>query len=252
MATLSAFPMVACTLLPATVGLVLALDISWRVGYLVPLSLIALAIAVIAGRSSVPDSADSEPIALGRLFRVPGVARRWAVLACGVLVEITVGTWASSIMVERGGASKSVAAALTVAFFAGMAVGRISLSKVLHRHASSRILTLSFVGVLVAFVPFLLGPGLLGRVFGLLLLGLTLSPAYPIAMAGLFELHDDTSALGRASAVAFGLGSFCGPVLLGGLSDIVGFGWAPLVLPVFALSGLIMTRPRVTRTSVTV
>lgn len=143
-------------------------------------------------------------------------------------------------MVQQGGASKGLAASLTVGFFIGMAAGRISLASVLRRHSGQRVLTVSFIGVLVALVPFLLGPGLVGRVIGLTLLGLTLAAVYPLSIARMFELHDDTEALGRAAAIASGVGVMFGPLLLGAFSDVVGLGWATVVLPVFALAGLLM------------
>jgi cyanate permease len=66
-----------------------------------------------------------------------------------------------------------------------------------------------------------------------------LSPAYPLSLTRLFELHNDTAALGRLSAMASGIGITFGPMLLGVLSDSVGLGWATAVLPVFALCGLL-------------
>ena len=237
---LNTFPMLSSTALPLTVGIVVAGGIAWRVAYLVPLVLIAVGVVVVAGGASVPDALHAEPISLGQLFRVPRFARRWAALACGVLVEIGTGIWAASIMVSQADASTSTAALLTAVFFVGMGIGRIGLTGLLRRRSSEWILTVSFVGVLISLVPFLLGPGLVGRVFGLGLLGLTLAAVYPLSLSRLFELHDDTEALGRAAAIASGVGVTFGPLLLGALSDVVGLGWATLVLPAFGVVGLLM------------
>jgi len=244
MAMLNTFPMLSATLLPVVVGLALAGDITWRVVYLVPLWLLAGAIAVVAGRSAVPSTRHDEPILLRQLFRVPTFARRWAALACGVLIEIGTGIWAASIIVNQGGASKGIGALLTVGFFVGMATGRICLTRVLRSHSGQRVFIASFVGVLISLVPFLLGPGLIGRVIGLALLGLTLAAVYPLSISRLFELHHDTEALGRAAAIASGVGVTFGPLLLGAFSDIVGLGPATLVLPVFGVAGLALTLPR--------
>ena len=72
------------------------------------------------------------------------------------------------------------------------------------------------------------------------LLGLTLSAVYPLSISRMFELHGDTAALGRAAAIASGVGVTFGPLLLGTFSDIVGLGWATTVLPVFAIAGLLI------------
>ncbi|MCU1366699.1 MAG: major facilitator superfamily 1 [Ilumatobacteraceae bacterium] len=244
LAVLNTFPMLSSTLLPLAVGLAVAADVTWRAAYLAPLCLIGVGLVATSARTKVPDAAHAVPIRLGQLFRVPLFARRWAALACGVLVEIGTGIWAASIMVEQGGASKGVGALLTVGFFVGMGIGRLALASLLRRFGGSRVLIGSFVGVLVSLVPFLLGPGLVGRVLGLTLLGLTLASVYPLSISRLFQLHDDTEALGRAAALASGFGVTFGPLLLGAFSDIVGLGWATAVLPVFAVVGLLMIRPR--------
>lgn len=240
LAMLNTFPMLSATVLPLTVGVVVAAGVTWRVAYLGPLIVIALGIAVVSGRSDVPNALHAEPIGLGELFRVPQFARRWAALACGVLIEIGTGIWAASIMVGQGGASKGTAAVLTATFFIGMGIGRISLTSVLRHRSGQWVLIASFVGSLVALAPFLLGPGLIGRVIGLTLLGLMLSGVYPLSISRLFELHDDTEALGRAAALASGVGVTFGPLLLGAFSDLVGLGTATLVLPVFGVIGLVM------------
>jgi len=244
MAMLNTFPMLSATLLPVAVGLALAGDITWRVAYLVPLWLLAGGIAVVAAGSAVPSTRHPEPISLGQLFRVPTFARRWAALACGVLIEIGTGIWAASIIVKQGGASKGVGALLTVGFFVGMATGRILLGRALRSRTAQWVFTASFVGVLFSLVPFLLGPGLIGRVVGLTSLGLTLAAVYPLSISRLFELHHDTEALGRAAAIASGVGVTFGPLLLGAFSDIVGLGLATIVLPVFAVAGLALALPR--------
>ncbi|MCU1397329.1 MAG: major facilitator superfamily 1 [Acidimicrobiales bacterium] len=244
LAVLNTFPMLSSTLLPLAVGLAVAADVTWRVAYLAPLCLIGVGLIATSARSEVPDAAHAVPIGLGQLFRVPQFARRWAALACGVLVEIGTGIWAASIMVQQGGASKGIGALLTVGFFVGMGTGRLALANLLRRFSGSRVLIGSFVGVLISLVPFLLGPGLVGRVAGLTLLGLTLAAVYPLSISRLFQLHDDTEALGRAAALASGVGVTFGPLLLGAFSDVVGLGWATVVLPVFAVVGLLMIRPR--------
>ena len=243
MAMLNTFPMLSATLLPVAVGLALAGDITWRIAYLAPLWVLAGGIVVVAGWSSVPSTRHPEPIALRQLFRVPTFARRWAALACGVLIEIGTGIWAASIIVKQGGASKGLGALLTAGFFVGMAGGRISLAPMLRRQSGQRVFVASFVGVLISLVPFLLGPGLIGRVVGLSLLGLTLAAVYPLSISRLFELHHDTEALGRAAAIASGIGVTFGPLLLGAFSDIVGLGRATIVLPAFAIAGLLLTLP---------
>ncbi len=241
-AILNTFPMLSATLLPLAIGVAGVAHFSWRFSYLVPLIALAIAITVCTGRSAVPKVRATEPAGLNHIFGQSDMKRRWLILVCGVLVEIGTGVWAASIMREQAGASKGTAASLTVGFFIGMAIGRLSLSNLLRRFAPQRILGLCFAGALVATVPFLLGPGLVGRVIGLSLLGLMISTIYPLSIARMFELDHDTAALGRAAALASGVGVTFGPLMLGGLSDLVGLGWATTVLPMFLMLGLLTLR----------
>ena len=238
-ATLNTFPMASGTLLPLIVGLMIVIGVSWRVGYLVPVVAMGAGMAWCIGRSVVPKEHTLEPVPLDEIFRLPDMARRWVAMVCGVLAEIATGLWAASIMREQAGASKGAAASLTVGFFVGMAAGRLSLSNLLRRFAPRRILACCFTGAIVACAPFLLGPGLLVRVLGLTMLGLTVGAIYPLSVSRMFELSHDTAALGRAAALGSGVGVTFGPLVLGAVSDVVGLGWATAVLPVFLVAGLL-------------
>ncbi len=240
MSTLNAFPMLSATLLPIAISGAAAVDISWRFAYLAPVLLIASFMFLVAGRSKVAQAPAVEPTGLATILAVPLFARRWLLMVCGVLVELGTVTWAASIMREQGHASKGIAALLTVGFFVGMAAGRISLSHILRRFDMNQVIRVSFLGSLVSLVPFLLGPGLAVRVIGLTTLGLSLASIYPASITRLFELHHDTAALGRAAALASGCGVTFGPLLLGAISDMVGLGWATVVLPLFLLAGLLL------------
>lgn len=239
MSTLNAFPMVSSTLLPLAVTLTAAVAISWRIAYLAPVLIIGAAIAIATSRADVPSTATEQPAHLKDLARVPHLRRRWLVLVFGVLVEIGTVTWASSIMRDLGGAAKGTAASLTIGFFIGMFVGRLTLSKMLSRFDEQRLLRISFVGSLVFLAPFLIGPAIGLRIVGLTGLGVFLSPIYPLSVKRLFELHEDTNALGRIAALASGVGITFGPLLLGTLSDQVGLAEATIVLPIFAIGGLL-------------
>lgn len=239
MSTLNAFPMISSTLLPLAVSLAAAVAISWRVAYLAPVLLIGAAITITAGRAPVPSTAVEQPAKLAHIARVPLLARRWLVLVFGVMVEIGTVIWASSIMRDLGHASKNTAASLTIGFFIGMFVGRLTLTKLLDRINEHHLLMLSFIGSLGFLAPFLIGPGLAVRIIGLTGLGVFLSPVYPLSVSRIFELHDDTNTLGRVTAIASGVGVTFGPLLLGTLSDSFGLAWATVVLPAFAIAGLV-------------
>ena len=239
MSTLNAFPMISSTLLPLAVSLTAAVAISWRVAYLAPVLLIGAAITITAGRARVPSTAVDQPAKLAHIARVPLLARRWLVLVFGVMVEIGTVIWASSIMRDLGHASKNTAASLTIGFFIGMFVGRLTLTKLLDRIDEHQLLMLSFIGSLGFLAPFLIGPGLAVRIIGLTGLGVFLSPVYPLSVSRIFALHDDTNTLGRVTAVASGVGVTFGPLVLGTLSDSFGLAWATVSLPVFAIAGLV-------------
>ncbi len=239
MSTLNAFPMVSSTLLPLAVTGAAAIAISWRIAYLAPVVTLGMAIAIVAARTTVPTTAVEQPASFAHLARLPHLPRRWLVLVFGVLVEIGTVTWASSIMRDLGHASKGTAASLTIGFFIGMFSGRLLLTSLLRQFDEQLLLRASFVGSLIFLAPFLIGPSLVLRIVGLAGLGICLSPIYPLSVARIFELHHDTNTLGRVAALASGVGVTFGPLLLGTMSDTVGLGKATIVLPVFALGGLL-------------
>lgn len=242
MSTLNAFPMVSATLLPLSVTGAAAVAISWRVAYLAPVIVIGAAITITAAHVPVPSTATEQPARLREFARLPLLRRRWVVLVFGVLVEIGTVTWAASIMHDLGGAAKGTAASLTIGFFIGMFAGRLALTKVLRKFDEQFLLSISFVGASTFLLPFLIGPGIAMRIVGLTGVGIFLSPIYPLSVARLFELHEDANGLGRVAALASGVGVTFGPLLLGALSDSIGLGKATIVLPIFALGGLITLR----------
>ena len=239
MSTLNAFPMVSSTLLPLSVAGAAAIAISWRVAYLGPVLALGAVIAFTTAKAPVPPSPVENPVRIADLVRVPHLWRRWSVLVFATLAEVGTVTWGASIMRDLGGAAKGTAASLTVGFFIAMFFGRLALAQVLLRFNGQVVLRMAFIGSIMFFIPFLVGPSLIVRMLGLTGLGVCLSPAYPLSLTRLFELHNDTAALGRLSAMASGIGITFGPMLLGVLSDSVGLGWATAVLPVFALCGLL-------------
>ena len=239
MSTLNAFPMVSSTLLPLSVAGAAAIAISWRVAYLGPVLVLGAVIAFTTAKAPVPPSRVENPVRMAELVRVPHLARRWMVLVFATLGEVGTVIWGASIMHDLGGAAKGTAASLTVGFFIAMFFGRLALAQVLLRFNGQMVLRMAFIGSIVFFAPFLVGPNLIVRMLGLTGLGVCLSPAYPLSLTRLFELHNDTAALGRLAAMASGIGITFGPMLLGVLSDSVGLSWATAVLPIFALCGLL-------------
>jgi predicted MFS family arabinose efflux permease len=227
-------------------SLVLAWSISstgsWRTTYLVAtvlvatLALVALHGApVIEGRALAPSSLP--------LLRRPQLRIEWVTLVLGVVVEFIVVIWAVAYLRDVAGASGGVATSLGALFGVCLFGVRMTLRhyvRLTGPWATSIAFATSAAGAVVMWA----GPGLAVRVIGLVVLAAGICPVYPLCIERLtVEAHDDVTALGAVAALGSGVGVTVGPLLAGGISDLVGLRHAILAVPVVALIGALRTRP---------
>jgi MFS family permease len=240
MAVVNVFPMLAALGLPLAVAVALALDVGWRPVLGVPAVVTGVVAAVLVAGAAMPGfSAPASAAGTARWWRVGPVRRRWLTLAAGTLVDVGLGLWAASLLREVGGASEAAAAGLVAVLFTAMAVSRALTAGLARRFGAGPVLVGGLAVALVGFGPLLVGPGLVGRVVGLGVIGLGIAPLYPLAVSRLFDAGLGSARASVAGALASGVGITVGPILLGVLGDAVGLRWASAVLPVVLVGVLV-------------
>ncbi|MGG3570877.1 MFS transporter [Bacillus gobiensis] len=158
---------------------------------------------------------------------------------CGV--EITVGLWGSSFLVNSKGLAPGDAALWVSLFYAGITVGRLITgfitmkvsNKLLIR--SGQIMTVS--GALLLILPFPIGFSLVG----FMIVGLGLAPIYPCMLhetPARFGKENSQTLMGYQMAVAYSGTTFL-PPFLGWVASYFSMGIFPLFILVYAITMLL-------------
>jgi len=236
----------------ALIGPVLASWIVARAAWTVVWLVVALAaIPLLVGflvaypkQAAAPTSATPEPAASGSLFRAalrePGVLLGTALLAVYVGLEIGVGNWGFSYLVQARGQHELVAGYVVSGYWAGLTLGRFLLSPAATRVGLGAVGLMStcLAGVTAATVLTWLVPGAAAASAGLVLLGFFLGPVFPTTMAVAPRLTTDRlvpTAVGVMNAGSV-IGGAALPWLAGALAQ--GAGAATLLPFTLALAVL--------------
>lgn len=221
-------------LAPLAIGLATATVLGWRAGIWV--AVIALVVVEFArGRNLAPYRTASSELAHERRDRMPReVYWSLALFMAFVATEFSMTFWSSDLLRERCGFEAGAAAASIGAITAGMLLGRLIGARLAERHAADRLLRISVVLSLGAFVlawSFTWWPAV---VLGLFLGGVGISVQTPLGIARAIQVSDGLT--DRASALALVFASIAvasAPIALGVLADHIGFHLAFLMVPVF-------------------
>ena len=237
---------VGVTISPVFMSLALAGGGDWHNGYRYA-GIVQLCIAVVAilsmplwgkvaktQRATATDAGNTPGDAPRTLpLRVqakdPGIRWVWLIFAVAVALEVLVGNWGSTFLVEVKGMDPALAAAMTALYYFGLAAGRF-LSGLLSRKLSAwRIIALSLLVWPLSVVFFLLPlPPVISGV-GLLFAGLGMGPLYPnfvYLTPRNFGRDVSQSVMGSQSASAY-LGLLIIPPLFGLLVNYLGVGLYP-------------------------
>ena len=159
------------------------------------------------------------------------------VALCDAYGEGALADWGTLHLTADLHASASVAAAGFAAYSLAMTTGRLSGTRLIERHGSTRVLVggsaVAAVGMLVAALsPWL--PAVLG---GFLLVGIGLANIFPLAINGAGTL-DGPKGVATASMLGYG-GMVLGPPVIGFLAQLLGLPRALLSVALLAaLSGV--------------
>ncbi len=220
---------------PAIMGLVLSLDMSYRVGYrtlAVLQLLLALALFASIPLFERPKHQQGRQHKHGKVARSRHKALPFALLGFFLYcaLEVSTGLWAVSYLVEVKGLAPTEAALYGSLFFLGITSGRIASGFVSMRLSNTTLiyggLALCFIALALLFISPLPFAG-----YSLLILGLGCAPVFPSMIHETprrFSIEDSQRIIGLQMASAY-VGSTVTPPLFGLLGSMAGLQWMPLM-----------------------
>jgi fucose permease len=246
---------------------------TWRGAYMAVGSIqLMLALAFVVNLHSLPSTTsrvhDSTSPHAPSLRATLGLGRSWTSMAafftyCGL--ECSAGLWITSVLHDGRGWSMQAAGLMTTLYWASLTMGRFVTGSLSQRVTAFSIVRVGLVGALlgttlIAWSSFAIEPSaesnaLLGftTALGLLILGFSLSPIYPMLM------HDTPRAVGSGHAVnligfqggAGQVGFTIVPIVIGTLLRVHSTAWLGALLTLLAVTliTLLALRERAVATS---
>jgi MFS family permease len=156
--------------------------------------------------------------------------------------------WAAVLLRSGRHATAATAAAALAVFQVAVTIGRLAGDRLIDRAGAARVFRVGASIAGLGFAAGLLADTAAGALAGLALLGLGLATLLPITLtaAGRTEGTPVPLAVARVSTLGY-LGSFTGPLVIGGLAGPLGLGPA-LLLPAAAVAGTALASRRVAET----
>ena len=256
MSFLHCFYGVGVTVSPFILTLVFRNDTNWRRGYGIA-TIIQFAIAAIVifslplwnrvrDKNEISESA-IKSLSVIEASKIRGVKVMWLLFLCTCSIELTVGAWSSTFLVESRGATEELAAGTITFYYLGMTSGRF-LSGVLARKIHSRtIITIGSVILGIALLMLTITNNSYIAIAALFLIGLGNGPMFPnlnYLTPEQFGEERSAALIGAQMAVA-NIGIVISPLLFGFLGQALGmglFGYYLLFFYVFLVIGIILNR----------
>ncbi len=222
-------------------GALLSVGLDYRhvyLGVLLPLGAVILAVATIRfpppGEPPDNDDGDERP----RFYRNLPLLLIAVIATLALLSEGEMEHWSGVYLRRTLGLSAFLGGSGVAVFYGAMAVGRLGAAFVIARFGNRR--TLRAAGLLAAGGMTLAlatrEPSLV--IAGFLVVGLALSAVVPIAFSAAGDLAPERAGAAISVVTTLGYGGFLlGPVIVGGLAEVLGLRVA---LSVIAVSGLLI------------
>jgi fucose permease len=221
---------VGATLGPLLMTTVLVSGGTWRLGYgLLGAALTGMALAFVLTRPLWPaprpgDASRVNPIAARGLLETAGRSAVWLNVALFFVytgLEATAGQWAYSLFIEARGVAPTTAGVWVAGYWVALTLGRLGAGFLAARWSPATLLRFAMAGAPLAALLLWIGPGAWSSWVGLLALGATLAPIYPLLVAG---TPVRVGAAATANAVGFQVaGAYLGAAALPGLAGIVAY-----------------------------
>ena len=215
---------------PYIMGLLLGMGRHWSSGYLtvglIQLLLTTVLLLSLSLWKKLPQSADTKPMPLAQVFKVPGAALVMLTFFCYCGLEQTAGLWGASYLMLRAGFGAETAASLGSLFFLGITAGRAISGFFADKLGNTKMIRIGFGILCVGLLCLILPLEKHGAVVGLLLLGLGCAPIYPCAMHATpehFGPERSQALMGIQTASAY-IGTAIMPPLFGLIADHISIG----------------------------
>lgn len=256
MSFLHCFYGVGVTVSPFILTLVFRNETNWRIGYgiatIIQFAIAAIVIFSLPLWNRVRDENEISESAIKSLSvieasKIRGVKVMWLLFLCTCSIELTVGAWSSTFLVESRGATEELAAGTITFYYLGMTSGRF-LSGVLARKIHSRtIITIGSVILGIALLMLTITNNSYIAIAALFLIGLGNGPLFPnlnYLTPEQFGEERSAALIGAQMAVA-NIGIVISPLLFGFLGQALGmglFGYYLLFFYFFLVIGVILNR----------
>ena len=256
MSFLHCFYGIGVTVSPFILALVFRNDTNWRRGYGIA-TIIQFVIAAVVifslplwnkvrDRSEISES-DIKSLSIIEASKIRGVKVMWLLFFCTCSIELTVGAWSSTSLVESRGATEELAARTVTFYYLGMTLGRF-LSGVLARKIHSRtIITIGSAVLGTALIMLVIANNSYIAIAALFLIGLGNGPMFPnLNFLTPEQFGEDLSAalIGAQMAVA-NVSIVITPLLFRFLGQALGMGvfaYFLLFFYVFLVTGVFLNR----------
>ena len=243
---------------PLIMGLFLQTGGSWRGGYraigiiqLVVSALLLVSLPMWQKRESVLGGAEKTATANsggtakngGSALRIPGVPFALITFFFYCAVELSVGLWGSSFLVESRGFAAPVAATAISMYYGGITLGRIVSGFLTLRFSGTQLIRAGVVPIIVGGVLLCLPVHPYAALAALLLVGLGCAPVYPSMIhetPSRFGAANSQKIIGWQMASAY-TGSTLMPPVIGFVAARLGTGVLPIFVLVFGLALLLFS-----------
>jgi fucose permease len=166
----------------------------------------------------------------------------WVAIVLAVSVEFCMVFWSASYLESVLGMIKANAAQAVSLFLVGMILGRLAGSRLVQRFSTARLVVISILLAVTAFLIFWRAENILLGLTGLFLTGLGVANLYPLILSlAIGAAQGNTVQASARATLASGTAIFTLPLVLGGFADAVGIRLAygvvlVLMIGVFLIS----------------
>lgn len=256
MSFLHCFYGIGVTVSPFILALVFRNNADWRRGYGIA-TIIQFAIAAIVifslplwkkvGEKNETSENDIKSLSIIEASKIRGVKVMWLLFFCTCSIELTVGVWSSTFLVESRGATEELAAGTVTFYYLGMTLGRF-LSGVFARKLHSRtIITIGSVILGIALITLVITGNSYVSVAALFLIGIGNGPMFPnlnYLTPEQFGEENSAALIGAQMAVA-NIAIVIIPLFFGFIGQTLGmgsFGFFLLFFYAFLVTGVVLNR----------
>ncbi|MBO4697697.1 MAG: MFS transporter [Lachnospiraceae bacterium] len=263
MSFLHCFYGVGVTVSPFIMTLVFRSGMGWRSGYRIASGIqLGLALLIIVTLpvwrkvhgSEAGAEEKFETLSLKEAAAIKGVKIMWLLFICSVTIEVSVGSWSSTFLVEHRHLNNEMAAASVTFYYLGMTIGRLLSGVFARRLHSWQIIKTGLLILGAALLLLIFVPNNIVTIAALMLIGLGNGPMFPnfnYLTPENFGESRSPAIIGTQMAVS-SFAIITGPILCGLIGQVLGMRSFPffltvfyvLMLVVFACATRLWTMPR--------